>query len=252
MHNRIVITTQPADQAAEMLKLLKEAGFQPYSMPMIETRNLLLPPGEFQHLFTTFDPDWLVFTSKKGVKGFFANISGTPISGKLFSSKKIAVVGKSTGNELRKYGQTPYFINPGTDAQSLADNLLPLISKETRVLLALGTLAPNQLFSRLSEKASVKRIDVYETLPVNDVDPQLSEMVKGENVDMVLFTSPSGFEVFLGIFPNCRNIPFAAIGITTASIMRSNGYNPAVVPCEPNTEAMVNAIKKFFYSDAFS
>ncbi len=251
MESRIVITTQPADQAGEMLQRLREAGFHSFNLPMIETRNLYLPPGELQKLITSFDPDWLVFTSKNGVRGFFANLSNIHTSLSFMAHRKFAVVGKSTSHELEKLGFTPHFVNPGNDGQSLAQNLLSLINPESRLLLALGTLAPNLLINKLSEKATVKRIDVYETVAAREFDTGLSDMIRKETVQLIMFTSPSGFDVFQTIFPDCRNIPFGAIGNTTAAAIRSKGYNPAVVPCEPNLEAMVNAIKKFFDSDPF-
>lgn len=101
LKGKIIITTQPADQAEEILILLNAKGAKAYNLPMIETRTIKIPDDEFRQLMLPGKFDLLVFTSKKGVRGFFENLYDLQGNFHLPAELNIAVVGHATGAELK-------------------------------------------------------------------------------------------------------------------------------------------------------
>ncbi len=247
LKGKVIITTQPADQAEEMLMLLEAKGAKALNLPMIETRTIRIHEEELSRLIQPGEFDLLVFTSKKGVRGFFENLSDFQSDFNLPSHIKIAVVGQATGAELEKYGHKAAFPNPGTDARDLAKFLLENASiAGNKILLAVGNKAPDFLETTLSEMATVKRINVYETIPLSRVDEQIAGLVKNREADICIFTSPSGFYAFLDAFQNAESLLLAAIGNTTALAIKECGYDVAVTAPYPSAQSLVQAIDDYF------
>jgi uroporphyrinogen-III synthase len=247
IRGKIIVTTQPADQAAELLDVLTKLGAQALSMPMIETRTKQIPRDQILTCTVAGNYDLLIFTSKKGVKGFFENLHSITQNYNLPAEVKIATVGKSTADELGKYNQKATYINPGTDANDLAGYLKEnIIQKSSKVLLALGNRAPDLLQESLASTATVTRINVYETNYLIPTDPNAYEIITGKKADMCIFTSPSGFYSFRNAFSDLKGLNLAAIGSTTAFAIEQAGYKVAVTASTPSTEALVAAINSFF------
>ncbi len=247
MKGKIVVTTQPADQAAEMLSLLEMAGARAYNLPMIETHTIFLPREEFYSILHQPFTDLLIFTSRKGVRGFFENlqkITGTP---SLNNPVKIAVVGKSTAAEVENYGYKATYINPGRDAKDFAQYLLAdVIQPKQRILLALGNKAPNLLEKTLMPVADVQRINVYQTIQCPVQHHDMARIITEKRADMIIFTSPSGFYAFLNTFKDIKGLHLAAIGTTTAAAIKDKGYELAVMAPYPSAKEMVAAIYGHF------
>lgn len=247
LRGKTIITTQPADQAEELLMLLNAKGADAKNLPMIETRTLVVPAETMKQVLLPGNFSLLVFTSKKGVKGFFENLYNLQGNYNLPEKLKLAVVGHTTGKELEKHGYVPEFVNPGTDAGDLANYLLENIHKTgNKILLALSDKAPDYLEKTLAQKAFVKRINVYETILLKNVDEDIAGLIKDKRVDMCIFTSPSGFFAFLEVFGNAGHLKLAAIGSTTAKAIRDCGYDVTVTAPYPSGQSMAKAIEDYF------
>jgi len=247
MRGKIVVTTQPADQAAEMLQQLARHGVQALNMPMIETQTIQIPDDIFLPCIVPGNYDLLIFTSKKGVRGFFENLHRITQYYDMPSEIKIATVGKSTADELGRFNQKATYINPGTNGEDLVAYLIDnVLHNRSKVLLALGNRAPELLQESIAKIAFVTRINVYETKYLIPADPSAIEIITGKKADMCIFTSPSGFYSFENAFNDLKGLNLAAIGHTTASAIEQSGYKVAVTSTIPSTEALVDAIKTFF------
>ena len=248
LSGKIIITTQPADQADEMLALLRKEGADALNLPMIATQNLqiadteirkILEPGKFQHI---------LFTSKKGVKGFFHNLLRVQGNYTLPSGIKISVVGPGTAASLAEFGHTPHFVNPGNHARDMANYLLhkKIIHRNENVCLALGNRAPDFLEEALGQIAGVHRINVYKTLSLAAEDENTERIVRAGEAHMCIFTSPSAFASFLDSFAEINYLALASIGQTTAQFIQSRGYEVAVTAPKPSPAALVEAIADFY------
>lgn len=242
-----MITTQPADRARGLMEQLQLKGARAMNMPLIKTRTQLLPEASFGNLFMNYRPDLLVFTSSKGVRGFFENLAHATGSYSLPYPVAIAVVGPATASEVENYSSKVTYINPGNDALALAGFLKKEVLKpEDKVLLALGNLAPGFLEEDLCDAAQVRRINVYETILLKPEDTEPARLIRQGKADMVVFTSPSAFSSFLNHFAGCPSVPMAAIGSTTAAAIREAGHEVAVTSSSPTAEQLANAVKNFF------
>jgi uroporphyrinogen-III synthase len=247
LNDRIIITTQPADQVTEMLNLLTMRGAKAFNLPMIETKILQVSTVE-QEVFKNNDSiDIIVFTSRKGVIGFFDNLKRITGTKKLPNTIKFSSIGKATTCEIENHGFHVDYPNPGKDASDLVEYLITeVLTGEKKILLALGTLAPDFLKNHLSFKANVKRVNVYQTLPVSEPDPVVSEFIVKGQADICIFTSPSGFQAFSEIFRLNNQVNFAAIGNTTASFIENAGFKVAVTASDPTAESMINSLEVYF------
>jgi uroporphyrinogen-III synthase len=247
LQGKIIITTQPVDQSGEMMHRLTEMGALAYNIPMIKTCTTPLAAEQAEILNKLHEFGFLVFTSRKGVKGFFENFQKITGKNKLPGTLKVVAVGKTTANELKTYGTGTTYLNPGHDAEDLARYLTNgVLKKGDRVLLALGNRAPEFLQKSLSQVAEVFRMDVYETHEICLKDEDTVRLISG--CDMCIFTSPSGFEAFLNNFGNVNmKFPkFAAIGKTTARAIASSDHRVEVIADEPSAEAMTEALENYY------
>jgi uroporphyrinogen-III synthase len=247
LKDQIIITTQQADQASEMLNLLRQRGAKAFNLPMIETKTLQVSLAEKEVIKNIALIDIVVFTSRKGVIGFFDNlerITGTKL---LPENIKFSTIGKGTTCEVENHGYHVDYPNPGKDASGLVKYLLTdILTGDERILLALGTLAPDFLKNHLSFKANVVRVNVYQTFPVTEPDPVVSELIVNGQVDICIFTSPSGFQAFSEFFNLNNPVNLAAIGNTTASFIEDAGFSVVVTASEPTAESMINSLEVFF------
>jgi uroporphyrinogen-III synthase len=247
LKDRIIITTQPADQASEMLNLLRQRGAKAFNLPMIETKTLQVSPAEKEVIKNIGLIDIIVFTSRKGVTGFFDNLEIITGTKRLYDKIKFSTIGIGTTREVENYGFSVDYPNPGRDASDLVEHLLTdVLTGDERILLALGTLAPDFLKNHLSFKANIERVNVYQTFPVSEPDPVVSELIVNGQADICIFTSPSGFQAFSEFFILNNPVNFAAIGNTTASFIEDAGFSVVVTASEPTAESMITSLEVFF------
>jgi uroporphyrinogen-III synthase len=244
---KLIITTQPADQAGELMNILSDRGARVINLPMIRTRTLDIGKENVKEALAKGKFHLLIFTSKKGVRGFFGNIIRYFGGEFLPENLKIAATGISTMKETEKFGYKVHYLNPGNTAEDLALYLKDkIIQANDRVLLVQGTRAPGFLFEALSEKASVKRLDVYETVAVKEIDGSLADYIREDKVDICIFTSPSGFYNYLEFFSDYNKLKLAAIGKTTAAAINEAGYEVSLIAPYPSPESLADAVESFF------
>jgi uroporphyrinogen-III synthase len=244
---KLIITTQPADQAGELMDILSARGARVINLPMIQTRTLDIGKDDVSEALVKGKYQFLVFTSKKGVRGFFGNIIRYFGGAFLPESLKIVATGVSTMKETEKFGYKIDYLNPGTTAEDLALYLTDkVIQSNDRILLVQGTLAPRFLYEALSAKAFVKRLNVYETIAVKDMDGSLADFIREGKADICIFTSPSGFNNYLEFFSGYNNVKMAAIGKITASAITEAGYDVSLIAPYPSPESLADALESFF------
>ena len=248
MKNKIIISTRPAEGGADKLTSnLKELGAVYYEFPMIEIHQNELNEKEIQILKNSSEYDWIIFTSKNGVEYFFDALKKYD-SHHNYKSVKFAVIGKSTAKILQRFGYFTSYINTGNTSKRFASDLRNIIKKGEKVLFSLGNLANDFLPEQVAVFADIERINVYQTVLPKNIDQNVSNIVKENKYDLVLFTSPSGFENFIGLFPETtpENLKAACIGETIKQALTDKGFNPVVTALSPDAEALTIAISDYF------
>lgn len=137
----------------------------------------------------TTKADWLVFTSRYGVRYFNGATEG----------KQIASVGPVTSAELNDRGLTPDFESPTESAEGLLEFFSKLPSQH--VILPRSDKGLKALSDGLIAQGHVvEDIPVYTNRPNADAQP-----IDLSKVDKVIFSSPSAVEVFKNLYGN--NVP---------------------------------------------
>ncbi|MCC7301804.1 MAG: hydroxymethylbilane synthase [Bacteroidia bacterium] len=181
-------------------EVLEGHGYRVTAQPLIEFRSL--------PFFALPDVDWIFFSSKHAVKFFFTRKPELP------AAVKFGVIGKSTADEVRRYGYSANFIGQGTDTRLIGKQFAALAGNR-RVLFpqAKGSMRTVQL--QLTRKENAVDVIVYETVAMD----------KGMNpeAEVMVFTSPSNVESFLSSrhFPSESKI--IAMGDATAHAIKKSG-----------------------------
>lgn len=179
--------------------VLKDNGFTVYSKALIDIR--------FIPLKQVPKTDWIFFSSKNAVKNFFMQ---KPV----LDAVKIGCVGKSTADELRKFGKRADFIGYSTDTKLTGKQFASTVGNKT-VLFPQAKESMRSIQQAFPNPKQTIDLAVYETLKKNE------ELVP--DFDIAVFTSPSNVEAFFEknkIKPEHKII---AMGESTAAALRRHG-----------------------------
>ena len=226
LENKIFITTYPCPENEQdhLTSLLQNHGATVFSCPMIE-----ICPLPFD--FNDNDFDWIVFTSKNAVK-VFLNYHKT--------TAKIAVLGTATAENAD-------FTGSGQSGEIFAKELMQNISPCSRLLLVLGSLAPDTLQEKLSATFSVTRVNAYETKIPYQTDRNILKMIKDDLYDLIIATSPSAVNNLKNLLPDVK-FRFASIGATTSSAIRNLQTEPVVTAKNPGHLELAQTIIQYYTS----
>lgn len=240
IEGKIVITTQPVNQASRLINPLTEAGAKVYNLPMIKI-VYTQPDDKLKRIINSLENfNLLVFTSRNGVIGFFQLLKSITGNHQIPENLKIAVIGESTAKEIRKYNHSVHFINTGITSDEFSEYLKSkVLEVNDKILLALGKLAPNKLQDDLKKIVFTERINVYKTIKPEGFNHEILNIAKKQKVDLTVFTSPSAFKNFIQITEFSSEeykTAIACIGKTTGSYIKSEGYDVGLIANNPKIE----------------
>jgi uroporphyrinogen-III synthase len=162
---------------------------------------------------------------------------------------KIAVIGDSTANELKNYNHKVDYRNEGITSDEFLEFLMQnVLTRNTKVLLALGNLALDKLQKSIEKICAVSRMNVYQTIKPTKMNKEILEIANKQLADMLVFTSPSAFRNFIEIsaFDSEKlTSTIACIGKTTAAYIESQGMPVNIVASKPKTEVFASEIIRY-------
>ncbi|WP_430971906.1 uroporphyrinogen-III synthase [Sunxiuqinia rutila] len=234
LQGKVIICTYPKTGQDELAEMLTAQGASVFSMPVIE-----ISPLPFQLQTNLNDYDWLIFTSKNAVEPFTSRYPSIPC--------KVAALGEKTAIHLRKYQVDPAFIGSGKSAVDFATQFIDVVQVNEKILLVLGNLAPDTLKQKLGSKASIDRINAYQTCSSEQLDPRFMEWVEHDRYDLLLVTSPSSVRAILEkVSKSADQLRFVSIGTTTTAAIRKYGGEPVATSEEPSYEGMAQTIIDYY------
>lgn len=140
--------------------------------------------------------DWIIFTSRYGVRYFFEALIDQGLDARILATLKIASVGKTTSAELLKYNIRPDVESPTESAEGL----VAFFEKEKligqRILLPRSDKGLKYLSSSLEKQGnSIEDVPVY----TNEAN------LEAEKTDLslfqkIVFTSPSSVDAFISLY----------------------------------------------------
>lgn len=185
---KVLLTREERDNK-EFADLIIRAGGDPLLIPMIGFRPSHLDKVAIDKLANVTDYDWIIFTSKNGVEHFFRQIAETSLL------PKIAVIGRKTEKVLRSYGHAQQFVPSQFVAECFVEEFIPLLHKESKVLIVKGNLARNIIAKRIQENGHIcDEVILYENVMPEESEEKLCEAIKNEQIDVITFTSSSAVE----------------------------------------------------------
>lgn len=209
--------------------------------------------------------DWIVFTSKNGVRSFFYNLELAGADIRLIANARFAVVGKATEKELVKHHINADIIPTEQTGKGLADAMklcMPYVYGESdedtfdlsngnisdkmcKVCIFSAKEASPDLEAGLKEICELEKIDAY-------VNEQAYESIPesiGNMVSEAVFTSASNVERFFHMLPENAYVETAySIGEKTTAALEHHNVREIVQADDSSYEALVDKIS---YKDAF-
>lgn len=195
--------------------------------------------------------DWILFTSKNGVKSFFYNLDLAGADIRLIANARFAVVGKATEKELAKHHIKADVIPMEQTGKGLADAMklcMPyayggsddnISDKMCKVCIFSAKEASSDLEAGLKEICELEKIDAY-------VNEQAYEGIPesiGNMVSEAVFTSASNVERFFDMLPENAYVETAySIGEKTTAALKSYNVRKIVQADDSSYEALVDKI----------
>lgn len=211
--------------------------------------------------------DWIVFTSKNGVRSFFYNLDLAGADIRIIANARFAVVGKATEKELAKHHINADIIPAEQTGKGLADAMklcMPYVygksdedtfdlGKNSTLDLSNGNISDKMckvcIFSAqesspdleagLKEICELEKIDAY-------VNEQAYESIPesiGNMVSEAVFTSASNVERFFHMLPENAYVETAySIGEKTTAALEQHNVREILQADDSSYEAMVDTI----------
>jgi uroporphyrinogen III methyltransferase / synthase len=245
LERRVVVVTRPAEQSAELARLLEERGarvvvapaiaIEPADPADIASAAERLRAGEFE---------WIVLTSRAGVEALFA------VLGDHRPPARVAAVGESTARALGSFRVEPDLV-PGTFTTEALGEAFPW--GQGRVLLARADIASAELEAVIAAKGwTVERVDAYRTSPVRTLPEEAIEALSAGRVDAVTLTSASTVRGFVDAARRAAVDllpPAVCIGPVTAAAARQAGLDVAAEASPHTIEGLVEALERVLGAD---
>ncbi|MDR0858150.1 MAG: uroporphyrinogen-III C-methyltransferase [Oscillospiraceae bacterium] len=193
LKGRRIVVTRSREDSGRLSGLLRKLGAEviPYHCIVTEPLPARLPD------FSAFE--WLVFTSPRGAAAFGALLSANSLDARVLAKLKIAAVGASTAEELKKLGLRADYVPKTYGAAALAEGLRTIRAKR---ILHLGAENVSLTFGA--------SLPLYRT---RSAVPQAADL---SSADCVTFTSASTVRGFAESAGNCEQFKAACIGPRTA------------------------------------
>lgn len=203
--------------------------------------------------------DWIVFTSKNGVRSFFYNLELAGADIRLIANARFAVVGKATEKELVKHHINADIIPAEQTGKGLADAMklcMPYVYGESdedtfdlsngnisdkmcKVCIFSAKEASPDLEAGLKEICELEKIDAY-------VNEQAYESIPegiGNIVSEAVFTSASNVERFFHMLPENAYVETAySIGEKTTAALEQHNVREILQADDSSYEALVDKI----------
>lgn len=235
-----IVVTRPRAAASALSRRLSLLGAEVVELPSIETVPILENP-ELDKVMERLDAyQWLVFTSPAGVSALWAYLRHRRMDARVLAGKKLAAIGKATGEALEDKGFFADLI-PGTYSAGALGDALGLAARGERALLLRAKAGTPELTRKLEECGVLyDDVAVYETEEVknNLVTPE--ELFPGNGRAWAAFTSASTVCSFAAgaSGETMASVQAVCIGEQTAAEARSRGMR-VVVAQEATMDAMI-------------
>jgi len=246
---RRVVVTRRADQAASLVRLLRERGATVLEVPA----TAIVVPPDLGPLDTALRGlrrfRWAIFSSANAVTVVRDRLAALDLPGGLGArGPRIASVGPATTQALREaFPEDTVEVEPETDFS--AAGLLRAFAK--RGIEGAAVLIPASSRARAELPAGLRALGAEVTVAVayrTEEPPGLRDGVQrclAEGFDVITFAAPSAAESFAAAAgARAPGLPAVVIGPTTEAAARSAGLSILAVASPSTAEGLVAALEE--------
>jgi uroporphyrinogen III methyltransferase/synthase len=243
LFGRRILVTRPADQADDLAKPLAELGAEVLTQPVVEIRPL---PPEIAIPFSENELrqfDWLVFSSRNGVRCFFDALAGRGLDVRAVGQARLAAIGPGTADELARYHLRADLVPALYQAEGLAE-ALQREAAGRRFLLLRASRGRDVLAEMLTAAGGqVRQQVVYESRDVATADPEIAAQLQAGQIHWTTVTSSAiarGLARLLG--EALRHTRLVSISPVTSATLAELGLAPAAEARVATMEGVIEAI----------
>ena len=182
-----ICITRSKEQSQQLREKLLDLGAEVTEINSIQIKNT--DENLNPYLCRLEQYDYMVFTSANGVNIFFDKLLEEKIDIRRIKAT-FAAIGPATAEAIRSKGVIPQIIAEQFVAEALFDKLIEYVKPGDRILIPRSKNARPYLYEALTAfGCQVDEAHIYEVVP-----GELKDKSAFDNVDIVLFTSPSTVE----------------------------------------------------------
>lgn len=226
-----------------LTSLLRELGADVVSQPAIAIRSVEDPARLDDVIMRLRTFDWILFSSRHGVRYFMARMRHLGYDSRAFGGVKLAAVGPSTAQELHRHGLQPDLVPKTSSGRALAESLTGSANGDAFLSIR-GTRGEDHFVTPLTDAGGrVDEVVVYEQLPVSHADPSVVAMVRDQVIDWVVITSAdTARHLHRMLGDNIWHARAVAISSAAANVVADLGGHDTVVADQPGIQPLVDAI----------
>lgn len=244
-----VLVTRSREQASQLAATLEELGAQVLEAPAIE----IAEPEDFGPLDSALQQlggyDWVVFTSANGVEAVFRRLRTLSLDSRAFGGTRLAAVGLATAAALQRYGLHADLVPEQFLTKAVAEALAQAGVAGARVLLPRTQLVGEDLGAALAaQRAQVDQVVAYRTLQASSLSPEVVDLLRRGEIDIVTFASSSTVTNLLALLGDSAlellsRSTIACIGPVTSRTADAAGLPVHIEAEEYTVPGLVQAIQ---------
>ena len=246
---RTILTTRAAAQSGELTERLVQLGARVIECPTIKVEPIENWTAIDDAIGRMDSYQWLLFTSANAVDYFMKRVAAVHADCRI----PVAVVGSTTAKKLECWKLSPTLVPDRFNAEGLLD-AFPADLHGVRILLPRAEVAREVLPDTLRDRGAVVDVlTVYRTKKAVEGVLDVRQILAGEKIDCVVFTSPSAIrfmaealEEDLGVA--LHDITIATIGPVTARACEPFGLHSSIEPKTATIPDLVESIRQYFIS----
>jgi len=248
LFGQCIAITRPVHQSESMRERLSFLGAEVLELPALRIE----PPLEWSEVDLAIGSlsnyDWVVFTSANGVDYFLKRIGDLGHDVRVLGNNRIAAIGTTTANELKRYHLNADLVPGEANSDSLVDSFRKM-SDLRRLLLLRADLGRDELpHGLLAAGIPFDDVVAYRSVEVTAWDPAVVQRIGRGDVHWITITSPRTIRCLATHLPDearfqlGKTAKLASISPLTSAAAKSLGLQVAAEAESANADALIDKI----------
>lgn len=191
LFGKSIAVTRSRNQNSALVEKIMDLGGNPIEIPTIKIekiQNNIKLENEIKNINKY---NYLILTSKNAVEIFFEKIYEMNFDLRILSNLKICAIGSATSNELKKRGILADIVPKKFVAESLYEELMPILNDNDSILIPRAENARDYLVDKLKTICKVTEVHIYRTVIDEDKKDEILDILNSNDIDYITFTSSS-------------------------------------------------------------